>query len=352
MKKKKKTKLTGADFLSTGSTLLNLALTGKPKCGFVVGKYHLLVGDSASGKTWLSLTCLAEAATKKRFKNYRFIFDNCEDGALMDIERYFGKRVAKRLEPPATDNNGMPVYSSTIEEFYYHIDDALSTGGSCIYILDSIDSLTSKSEREKFHAQKNAHRKGNQTAGSFGDGKAKVNSGFIRDVIGKLKKTNSILIIINQTRDNLGFGFETKTRSGGRALRFYACLEIWSSIKQRIKKTVRGKKRQLGIMCKILVKKNRITGQEDNAVIIPIYHSSGIDDVGSCVSFLIEEGHWKKAGNKINAKEFDFKGTEEQIVRKIEKDNLENDLVSIVGDVWDEIQQAERDAVKRKRRYE
>ena len=101
LRSKKKEKVPKVqDYLSTGSTLLNLALTGKPNCGFAKGHYYFIVGDSISGKTWLSLSCLAEASLNSSLKNYKFIYDNCEDGALMDIGKFFGKRVAQRMEAP------------------------------------------------------------------------------------------------------------------------------------------------------------------------------------------------------------------------------------------------------------
>ncbi len=349
LRKKKKTKrLTAKDFLSTGSTLLNLACTGKPYCGFAKGKYYFIVGDSISGKTFLSLTCLAEASINSNFSDYRFIYDNNEDGALMDIKRFFGEQVFKRMEPPERYGLG-DRYSSTIEEFYYFVDDALKQGHPFIYILDSMDSLSSEDEADKFEEHKTAHRKGKQAAGSYGDGKAKKNSANLRRLLAPLKKSGSILIILNQTRDNLGFGFEKKTRSGGHALRFYATIEMWSSVKRKITRFVKGKKRQLGVECQIQIKKNRITGKE-RTIIIPIYHSFGIDDIGSCIDFLIDEDYWQQTGNTITAKEFRFKSSREKLVRLIEDKEMEKDLRDIVGDVWNEIEEACN--VNRKRRYE
>jgi len=345
-KKKKEEKLS---FLSTGSTLLNLACTGKPYCGFAKGRYYFIVGDSASGKTFLSLTCLAEASINSNFDNYRFIYDNSEGGAMMDIKRFFGKRVWKRMEAPSS-NKGEDVFSSTIEEFYYHIDDALHYGKPFIYILDSMDSLSSQSEADKFEEHKTAYRKGKSAAGSYTDGKAKINSANLRRIISSLKKEGqSILIIINQTRDNIGFGFERKSRSGGHALRFYATIELWSSVRRRVSKTVKGKKRQLGIECLIEIKKNRITGRE-RKLTIPIYHSFGIDDIGSCINYLTEEGHWKTQGNKIIVPEFEFRGSKERLIRYVDEYEMERDLRDMVGDVWNEIEESCR--VKRKRRYE
>lgn len=337
-----------SDHLSTGSTLLNMACTGNPFHGFSKGHYFFLVGDSISGKTFLSLTCLAEASQNPHFDHYRFIYDNGEDGALMDIEKFFGKKLAKRLEPPS-EEDGEPSYSLTVEDFYFHVDDAVQEGQPFIYVLDSMDSLTSRQEGEKFEEVKEAVRKGRQVSGSYGDGKAKINSANLRRVLGGLRSTGSILLVLNQTRDNLGFGFEKKTRSGGHALRFYACIEIWSSVHSKITKTVRGKKRQLGIYSKVQIKKNRITGRE-RTVTIPIYHSYGIDDIGSCIDYLVEEGYWKGKGSKIQASEFDFVGSREKLVELIEEREAEMDLRCLVGDVWRDVEK--ECELKRKKRYE
>lgn len=342
-KKKSKAPLQPKDLLSTGSTLLNLALTSRPNGGLVKGKYFFFVGDSSSGKTFLTLTCLAEASINPNFDDYRFIYDNVEDGALMDFTRYFGSAVAKRVEPPCEDGA-----SESIEDFYYNIDDAIEDGRPFIYILDSMDALTSKEEGDKFEEQKTAHRKGKEAAGSYGDGKAKKNSANLRRVVHKLKKSGSILIIINQTRDNLGFGFDKKTRSGGRSLRFYACAELWSSVVKKLSKTVRGSKRQIGIISKIQIKKNRLTGKEWE-VEIPLYHSFGIDDIGSCVDYLVAEKHWSETKGIVKAPEFEFKGSREKLIRHIEENDLYKDLQEMVREVWNDVEEACK--VKRKSRY-
>src|SRR5262245_46086827 len=101
----------GPPALSTGSTLLDLALTGRPGAGFAPGCYYLLVGDSASGKTFLALTALAEAACSPAFAKHRLIYNAPERGARMDVTRFFGKTLAGRLETPDP--------SPTVEEFYY-----------------------------------------------------------------------------------------------------------------------------------------------------------------------------------------------------------------------------------------
>lgn len=333
--------------LSSGSTLLNLACSDHLDCAFFTGGYYYLVGDSSSGKTWTSLTCFAEAMSNPEFKDYRLIFDDVEGGALMDIEFYFGKKVARRMESPAYRKK-RSVNSDTIESFYRHIQDAIEDGRPFIYVLDSQDALTSEASNKKFSENKKASETGQESKGSYGDGKAKYHSEHLRHVLRGLRKTKSILIVIGQTRDNLGFGFEKKTRSGGKSLRFYANLEIWTSSLGKLKKHVRGKDRTIGTKCLAEVRKNRITGKigKDRAVEIPIFYSYGMDDLGSCVDFLLENKHWQKVKSKqednksklIDAPEFLFTGSRTKLVQHIEDEDMVPKLRSIVGKVWESIE--------------
>lgn len=345
------TKLHRRDGLSTGSTLLNLACTDNPYIGFVKGKYYLLVGDSTSGKTFLAMTCFAEACISNPFKRYRLIYDNSEDGMLMDVERLFGKAVARRLEPPRKDKKGRPIYSYTVEDFYYHLDDAVEKGVPFIYVLDSMDGLTSEQEVDKFAKHKavarGRGRKGDD-AGSYGAEKAKMNSEGLRKMMGKLRDTGSILIILSQTRDNIGFGFEKQSRSGGRALRFYATVEVWSKVTGQIRKVVKGKARPIGVHVGLKLKKNRITGKTPS-VETDIYPSYGIDDIGTCVDYLVDEGWWMKRKQSIEAGEFDFTATRAKLIERIEEESWEQELRSIVGKCWREIEEAS--VPSRKGRY-
>lgn len=338
--------------LSTGSTLLNLAISGRASWGLYAGQYYLFVGDSNSGKTFLTRAFLAEAANNPRFAKHRLVYDDVEGGALMDTRRFFGAKLADRLEPPA-GTMAAPRYSETIEQFYFRAEE-LFRAGPCIYILDSTDSLSSKDEQKKQAKDRAAFaRKGTlqDEKGSYGDGKAKKHSTTLRQLLAPLKKHGSILVIINQTRDNIGFGsqFEPKTRSGGNALEFYACAQMWSSVKQKIKKRVLGKDREVGILSRVRVKRSRITGRGRTAL-VPIYHNYGVDDVGCCVDWLIEERHWKgrklvtgmgddeEGGKELVAPEFNYKGTTEGLVKRIIEQGKEAELRALVAEVWHDIE--------------
>lgn len=351
LKKKKTTHaIPSKDLLSSGSTLLNLACSGRTVGAFAKGHYYWLVGDSSSGKSFLALTCMAEALKNESFDEYRVIYDNSENGALMNIEKFFGAKVAKRLEPPRGTKEE-PIYSETVDDMYFNISDAIEDGRPFIYVEDSMDVLESAEDEKKFKKIKSASRRNKEVSGDFGMAKAKTNSKYLRKVVSGLRKSRSILIIISQTRDNVGWGaqFDPKRSSGGRSLKFYATLEIWSSVKELLKKVVNGKKRQIGIISKVRIKKNRIVGR-DRTVEIPILHSFGIDEIGSLVDYLIDEGHWKGTENKLSAPEFDFKGSKEELIQKIEENDLEQEIKAVVNSVWTDIER--RCSIKRKSRYE
>jgi len=329
--------------LNCGSSLVNLACSGRIEGAFLTGHYYFVVGDSMSGKTWLGMSCFAEAANDNRFAEYRLIYDPTEIGALMDLEQYFGERAAERIEirdPP----------SGTAEEFYFNVTDDLEVGRPFIYVLDSQDSLSSMAEREKFDEAKKAHRRGRVTAGSYGDSKAKVHSANMRKLIGPLRESGSILIVLNQTRDSFD-QFRPSTYSGGRALLFYATLQLWNKVKERIKRSVRGKPRQLGVKVRVSIKKNRLTGME-RSVDVPIYHSFGIDEVGSLVDYLVDEKVWPKTSNGfIEAAGLGpaVKLRRDDLIRKIEEEELVDDLRALAQRTWSEIE-GECEVI-RKRRY-
>jgi hypothetical protein len=153
------------------------------------------------------------------------------------------------------------------------------------------------------------------------------------------------VIVISQTRDNLGFGFTSKTRSGGRALKFYSSHEMWLSIKETFKK----KKREIGIGANAKISKNKLTGKRRD-VDIPIYYDYGVDDISANIDFLVDEGHWIKEGNTIQAKDLDIVGTKATIIKGIEDQMLEQEVQKIVGTQWKIIEEDLR--LGRKRRYE
>jgi hypothetical protein len=194
-------------------------------------------------------------------------------------------------------------------------------------------------------------KKGEEGPGSYGTGKAKVNAGNLNKVISDLKRTNSILVVIAQSKDKIqSFGMGGKTRSGGHALKFYATCELWFDVTESITKTVKNKTEKLGSWLKMTIKKNRQTGV-DTSVDIPFLVGHGIDDTWACIEFLCDRGFWKsKSAGFVNAPQFDFDGKKEDLIKKIEDEDLIATLQQLTHSLWLEI----RDACKpqRKNKYQ
>lgn len=349
--------------VSTGSTMVNIACSGLAEGGLLKGKYYIFVGASQAGKTWMYHAVFAESTLHPRFKDYRLIKDEPEHGSDFDVARYFGKRTAERLEPAwpgRTDEYGNPMEASrTVEEFYDNVDRNLAeceknrTG--MIYVLDSMDALSSERSQEITEEAMEARSKGREVKGNYGDGKAKVNSQRLRDVVNRLERSGSILIIICQERDNIGAMTGGKTFSGGNALLFYACLQLWFKKIGPIEAQVKGKKRALGTLTKCQIIKNRLTGRQNKDVNVSYYYAFGIDDIGDMVDYLLDEGHWsggKTSVSKIDAVELGLELPKEHLVKKVESDpELYRRLRDAVWATWRGIQDAMEAKVSRRNKY-
>jgi RecA/RadA recombinase len=344
--------------LSTGSTLLNLACSGRTDVGFLPGRMYFWVGDSGSGKTMITMSCFAEASINPAFDEHRFIFDNPEQGADMDWARFFGKKAAERIEPPRGTRKD-PLHSDYLERYYHSLDDAFESGKPFISLLDSMDALPPYSYWQRHADDRKAMEKGTEVSGSYGTEKARINSDKMRLLFNNLKNCGrSIVFIISQTRDNIGFGaqFNPKTRGGGRALKYYSGVEIWTSVMGHVHASYAGKKVEKGIRAQLKVKKNRLSGKEWT-VNVPILHDSGIDDVGSCVDFLVEWRHWKKEGKeddnakgKITAPEFNAELSRERLIQLIQERDEEKELRTVVAGLWKRIEDETR--LTRKNKYD
>lgn len=322
--------------VSIGSTLLNCAMSDNYLGGITQGTIVNVVGESSAGKTMVCETMLAEAANDPKYDDYTLILDDAEYAHAIDTEHLFGKKAAERIKAPRYDEDGMPVYSSTVEQFFANVNRALDAGDSIIYCLDSLDTLSDDAELDKADEYvKVADGKKSEVSGSYGMVKAKLLSQIFRTINQKLADTNSILVIISQTRDNVGAvgPASPKTRrAGGKALEFYCTHTVWLSAIKSLTTEVDGEKFKIGNMVQAEVKKNKFTGKP-RKVTFPIYYDYGIDDIASCVDFLIDVGYIKKAGAYYTWPGWD-KMHKNKIIAKIEEENLVDELRKLVGEHW------------------
>lgn len=346
-KREKITAIPAKDFLSTGYTPLNLAFTGHPDRGVAKGLCFLFIGDSSTGKTWLGMNILGEAAINPAFDKYRLVYDPAENGRLMNVVKYW-PRLADRIVTPSLDPTD-PTCSRTVEEFYDSASKIVKKG-PCIYVLDSMDALTTKEEEKQVAKESEARTNKTEAKGSYGTSKPRKNSARLRVLTNDIKENGSILVIVSQTRQNIGFTakFNPRTRSGGDSLTFYSRIELWMSRKKRVRQKVGKNVVTIGQLTKVKITKNHICGWEGE-VVVPIYRNVGVDDIGGCIDYLVEWKHWSVSNNVIDATEFDVKLKRERLARHIEFGDLEKELKDIVTKVWREVD--EKCTIKRKNRY-
>lgn len=351
---KERKSIKGGDdiFIPSGSTLLNLALSGRKDGGWKCGNVANIIGDSGAGKSLLALTTLAEAGCFETFDNHRLIYDDVERANGFDMSGLFGENFESRVEAPAYDDDGVPVFSSTIEDMEMYIDDAISYDQPFIYVEDSLDALTNFAEQDKSKENLDKRRKNQQEKGSYGMNTPKELSRILRQTKDKLKNTQSTVLIISQVRDNIDpMSFSKQTRSGGRALKFYSIHEMWLALTGKLTKKVGNLTVPYGVTTKTKISKNKITGRV-REVEFPIYYDYGIDDIMSCIEFLEKTKHWGKSGKKIQAEELGLEFTKNKLVEEIEKNNLEEDLKDITASVWNEIEEKVSVGSGRKSKYD
>lgn len=301
---------TPIDYISTGSTLLNLALTDHMDKGYPIGRMTHMAGDSGAGKTLAYLTMLAELCQNPKYDHYELYLDAAEEGMDMDVSKMFGKRLASRLRQPHHDKDG-DFSSTTVWDFFRGVAKRVKAGKPFIYGLDSFDAICT----EEDVALLDVLASDKKVPGSYDMGKQKLNSKMLGTMISDFKKMDSVLFIISQLRDNIGAimpGSPKSKISGGRALLFYAHQQIWL---KRIKKIKDNKyERELGNIVRASVAKNRSTGKKRDAD-FAIYTTYGIDDIGSCVDFLVETGVWEKDGKTtIVAPELNTNGSRNALI--------------------------------------
>lgn len=330
------------------STIFNLECSGKIQGAFLEGTIVNLIGDSHSGKTLFALSTLAECTRLKRFKDWGLHYDDVESACEFDIPFLFGRKTDERINQEHR--------SRTFEQFSDHLAFLLDKREPFIYILDSFDGLTTEAAIKKDISNRKKREKGQETDGSYGDGKPKLASEFFSLRTQDISDCKALVIIISQTRDNIGFGamFAPKTRSGGRALKFYSFHEVWLACQK--KEVV--KKRTLLTNVQAKITKNKLIGSHGEAL-FPTLFNYGVDDIASCIKFLIEDGEWTGTKASINTKGFcpleKITKTKKKtgvsytlLVNYIEENNLEHQLQMVCQETYDSIIESLKPMRKRK----
>ena len=246
-------------FVSSGCTVLDCVLGG----GWSLGHIANIVGDRSSGKTLLAMEAIA---------NFFLSYDN---GWVryVEAESAFDIDYANALGIPM-DRVEMVNNLDTVETVFEDLSGlARKTPG--LYIIDSLDALSDEAEMGRAIGE-----------GSFGAAKAKKLSELFRRLVRKLKRQNVCVLVISQVRDNIGAMFgEKHSRSGGKALDFYASQILWLAHLKTVKRTINKIERPTGIMVRARCKKNKI-GLPFRQADFSLRFGYGIEDTECSQEFL------------------------------------------------------------------
>ncbi len=332
------------EFLSSGLTLLNLALSGKgSEGGWARGRIINIVGDGSSGKTMLAIELAAQCffyikeKKSKIFeqpKTVKIVYNNVESVMDFPLEEMYGKEFVEGVEWIRT-----PTIEGFGRDYGRRVID-LKSGEFLLYIVDSYDSFTSEAGMERFEE---AAKKDKAQDGTYGVEKAKYGSAsFFNNICGLMDGKDATLVIISQVRENIGVTFGKKyTRSGGKALDFYTHQVVWLAEIEKLKKTFKGKTMSYGIRTKAKVERNK-TAKPFREADLTILFDYGVDEIGTNISWLFGPEVKKILWEGVEYSKTDF-------ISYIEDNQLEKKLAEKVEEEWLNIET--RIATSRKRRF-
>lgn len=270
----------GVSFFSTGCQLFDCALGG----GWAQGRIINIVGDKSTGKTLLAI----EACANFAIANPRGII------RYKEAEAAFDRGYAELLGAPLNRMEFEEDFD-TVEDVHKDITDfaerCVKKKAAGLYIVDSLDALSDKAEQGR-----------DMEKGSYGAEKAKLMSQMFRREKRHWSKAKVTVIFISQVRDKINAMFGRKwTRSGGRALDFYASQVVYLAELKKLQKTVRGVKRPNGVEIRVKVTKNKV-GIPFRECDFTLLFGYGIDDVTSTLNWLKKVKALSKVGVAQGAK--------------------------------------------------
>jgi len=278
-----------SDWISTGSSMLDLAISNRPHGGLPVGKMVEFNGLEGTGKSLLSAHVVADTQKKG---GVAVVIDT-ENSAAPEFWKSLGVNLSKLLY----------VQCETVEDIFEKMEQMISIVRKSnkdrilTIIVDSVAAASTKVELESDHGKD-----------GYATGKSIIISKAMRKITTMIGRQKVLIIFTNQLRQNLNamaFG-DKYIVSGGKALAYHC------SVRVRLNNTGKLKKDEevIGNVCKAVVVKNRM-GPPQRQANFDIYFDSGIADYSSWVKVLKDNDLIKQGGayytyKKDNGEEWKF----------------------------------------------
>jgi recombination protein RecA len=256
--------LAGIASISTGSISIDHALGvgGVPR-----GRVVEIYGPESSGKTTLSLEVIAQAQRRGG------------TAAFVDAEHALDPAYAEKI---GLDIDDLLVSQPDTGEQALEITDTLVRSGAVdVVVIDSVAALTPKAEIE----------------GEMGDShvglQARLMSQALRKLTANIKRSNTLVIFINQIRMKIGVMFgNPETTTGGNALKFYSSVRLEVRKIETIQRTGED---AIGNRVRIKVVKNKVAPPFRRAE-LEIMFGTGLSSSGSLLEAALQENIVDKSG--------------------------------------------------------
>ncbi|RLC88850.1 MAG: hypothetical protein DRJ03_01015 [Chloroflexi bacterium] len=313
--------------ISTGSTLLDLAIYGTRKRGGGVpgGIVMEIFGPSSAGKTAI----LVELGASAQHKGGDVRFDDPEARLDREYAHLYGLTLPREKY----------TRSDTVNEMFSKIwewqPSPRKENAICVSCEDSLAALSTEMEME--------------SEDKMGMKRAKEFSTWLRKSARIITKNNWLVACTNQEREGTGGGIVTP---GGRAIAYYSSLRIRITLALRnwrlMKKVKVGRKEienQIGIHSMCEIRKSSIDNPFRKAPIYIVF-GHGLDDIRANLQWYKD----MTGDTKYNCIDHKWQSMEKSI-KYIEEQNFEKQLRNNVIDLWEEIQQNFKVERKKKKRF-
>lgn len=255
------------EWVSTGSTMLDLAISNRPNGGLPVGRIIEITGLEASGKSLLAAHALADTQKKGGLAVY------------IDTENAISREFLEAIGVNLKDMLYVPL--ETIEDIFDAMDsivESVRKSSKSRIVTIVVDSVAGASTKQEMAADYDKD--------GWATSKAIILSKAMRKITNFVGRERICLIFTNQLRTRLGVTFGDQwTTSGGKAIAFHSSVRLRLKSVGQIKLKVEGRDEVLGITTRAQVVKNRM-GPPLRTVDYDIYFDSGIDDFGSWLTMM------------------------------------------------------------------